>query len=442
MIDSETAIRACIGVAAVATCLLTAVSWTAMSRLRSYGLERFESTSLPPPEALRNTRGDAIRREGLYQFYTSQLDFSSTAMFMHPTPGDVVEMLGKGHTGAGSGKDTLEAVSCVDTIFPRGETFGSCASRVVNSEPVKESVCRVRVYDATYDITKICLRMPITRAYASKSRERDRVEIELPPGSPSTAFFVLLRPLFVSLNGSSTYKVELYPQDRTVSNTLANYNSSVDKPLHVILSRVQEAKVATDVDEVHDRFLMNGIKAGGDSVSMNLFFLRFTGQTHRLGLDDPNSGRVLTLFLQLPEDILHTADPSDVSSTELLRINGAPGDIVVSFNKSVLVVEYAKSSNKIDVFPSSSVIVTFSDVLLAISVMTRSHVVYRTFELSAVFRLRDYGGMDAVLGQLHKSTGAMPAGLKPYTNAAIPELGDISFQLRQFPLRAFRKLSQ
>lgn len=428
-----TVLGACVGVASVVACILSVVSWTAISRLRGYNLERFEPESLPSPESLRNKRGDAVALAGLYQFYTNRPpDASNSAMFLYPTPGDVLSILGADTRPRDPSAGTLESISCVDTLFPRGDTIGSCASRVADSVPSRKGVCRVRVFDATYDITKTCMRLSVATSYPATEGDRDTIVVGLQSSAPSTAFFVLLRPLFVSLSGSSLYRVELYSDGDKPPNTLCNYDSEFNSALHLKLSRVKQPAVSTPVDEQHDRHLMKGLTTSADdTVPLNMFFMRFTGQKFDLGTRDTNSGRVLTLYIQLPEDLGGVA--------ALVSLGGPHGGITVGTNNKHIRIGVGSAAFSVGSLPSAFVVITFSDLVLHVAVMTRSRILYRCFVLGSAFHAADYGGTAAVLARLEATTGGTPAGLTPYTNTCIPDLGDIALQMRMFPTRAFRR---
>lgn len=444
-----TALGVCVAVASVLACVLTAVSWTAIARLQTYDIDRFESESLPVPDTLRNKRGDAVSKAGLYQFHTSQYQIDKS-MFLYPTPGDVIQLLGSKAHGvdkvSGKQDDTLEAVSRGDSRFPRGDVKGACSSRVADATPKGSGVCLVRVFDATYEITKTCMRLSILKSIAAVAGSRDNMKLVLNSSMPSTAFIVLMRPMFMSFYGSSTYKVDLLPKGNTsntsnTSNTMSHFDSSVDTPLTVYLSRVQDEVVSKPVDEKHDRYLTNGLGRGAeDSTAVNLFFMRFTGQTFQLEAKDQNSGRVLALYIQLPEDL------SD--GVELASLAGHDASISISVQVSsastpclvVTIIKYSQSATyEIDVLPSSFIIATLCDTLLNVAVMTRDHTCYKSFVMETVFHTSEYGGTANILAHLAASQGLVPVGLKPYTNTSVPDMADIALRLRHYPIKTFRR---
>lgn len=430
----------------VATCALlamfvaTTVIVVMSRRDATHALEGFAAypESWPSPEDLNNSRGDALARQGLSQFYTSGLVSGHSSdpdrpMFVSPTAGDVVQILGKvDKRPERKHADSVDNVSCSDSAFmgPRG-TCGMAANGGGHQ------TCDVRVFDASYALTTACLKLSIKSALPRTSSDRTGVVLSLVADAPATSLFVLLRPAFLNMAGSSIYQVSQQPSTsarwsaRSTTNSMTDFDSYRHEPMVAFISRVTDPLVSPVFDDSIDRDISQAVK-GYDpkDVPVNVYFLRLATPLP-IRSSDPNSGRVLTMFFKMPHVFPPTATLISTKAISILATRDGDTEATLDIHMRDP-DKKAGASFTARVFIDALVVVTFSDDTLNIASMGKGRVTYVRYALERSFRAGHRGRIDV------KRSAPPPAGLYPYDNTTIPDLADIAVRLRCFPAMAFK----
>lgn len=435
----HTLLQTCVGLASMLTCVLTVVSWTSITRNRSR-ITQVESFSWPPMSNLRNKRGDAFNYAGMSQFFTGLFSNDDDSAFLMPTSTDVTQVLGKHASDQVNLDDTLDVIAIRDTSLAVSR---SCYLSSVD-QGLEDN--RMRIFDSMYTIMETCLPLSITSARAVHNGGRDDVELRLQSNKPSTATFVILRPLFVRIAGSSVYSVNILSSEALTSmisiasNTMIEYDSSNPSDVYVVLKRVKDPIVAPIVDEINDRYLTVGHSKRVVEDVTSVFFLRNDGVKLPMKKDDRNFGRVLTLYFTMPQTF-------DVSPKRIFEIQGGNTSIIVDLIRkgavggilNIQIVDDHKDSHiSIDVEQGALVVVVLSNNLLLMCMMHSTRITYKSFVLSSVFHMNSFGGSDKIMSMIAKTSTYAPEGLTPYNNTSIPDLADISTRMRFYPTKIYK----
>lgn len=459
---SHIVLHVCLAFAFVVTCLVGVLYFTAVSRGGRW-MEGFMNNSdqWPLPEDLQNHRGEAFATAGLSQLYTSNHRHNHL-MFLNPSVGDVARTLGRASTASTTDQtlETLIATASEDTVFPH-----MCSRNHVTIDRSSGSMgeaSKMRVLDAMYVITRMCIRLPVVSSEPLAAGDRAKIILSIQPDSPFSCLFALLRPMFMSMGGSSMFKVNLLGDGDTRSmssrpmNDLVNFDSSrEDTPLRVVLTRVTDPLVAATVDSEQDRYLVNGLTYVGEADTFfDVIFARCTGEMAPIRAEDPSFGKVLTMYFVLAAEDgkgnKSTSQPGlSVQDRMLIRIRGPEqslegtlGGTVSDPHTFTLKINERNTSSAhvvtLSVDPSSIVVVILSDDTLVMAMMSPSRVTMKTTITPMQYRDDDYGGRTLINKALDKARATIPLGLSPYSNKTIPNLADIAFRTKMYPIRAFQ----
>lgn len=400
-----------------------------------------EDFSWPAMSELRNKRGDAFNNEGMYQFFTSSPTKAKKFSLLTPSLGDVTEVLGNRNYGTQVNiNDTIDIVAIRDSISWVQHT---CHPLLMNRDAEDNSL---RIFDCMYNIIKACIPLSINSSVALLQGGRNHVALKLESRVPSSALFVLLRPLFIRVSGSSVFAVNILHSnftDDASTNTMIDYDSSKEADLHVLLTRVTDCAVAPDVKEINDRYLTVGHSKLPTSDVASVFFLRKNDRELPMKQDDLNRGKVLTLYFTMPKTF-------EASSKRIFELKSIKGLVTIDVGLQnatdptigVFTIRSTESDASsvviVEVELGALVVVVFSSDLLLACMMHPKRIIYKSIVLPNEFDMRTYGGSDIIVSSVALAHANTPTGLTPYDNTSIPDLADISTRMRVYPTLVYK----
>lgn len=411
----------CVIVLASVTLVSGFVSSAARSSARH--VEGFQTTTMLPPD-WKPDKTPLMIREGLHFAFTDGSLSGSTELvqkvMFSPSMKDIFCKFSKRVPPNVRCTDMLvEEFSEPDTMELPSDIVGTNA--VADSPPLQSKDTVVRILGSTYTLYKRCI---ILRK-ASIAGSGTQQVLSLPSDLATTAVFVLLRPIFVSMPGSILYKVSYDPADyKSATNSLILFDNKVADAVMVVLypvnGRMDTKSYVTSngrgnlVDSASTmqlaanessttyaatmRSLVKGT-AQPDYISVNLFYLTEAERISNMPLAE-----AFSLFVG------DLKDPQTVFQTD---------ELTVSYNRDGNLTATRGTTNAIvAVPPGSKIVLTYSVNLLTMCIMHKEsgRIVYRRFP---GFPALNIGNADALVANISSAGLSMPS---PSFNLCIPNL--------------------
>jgi hypothetical protein len=342
---------------------------------------------------VRGTRSSDYAAAGLAAFYSDPTNRPplATDLLMDPTENDVICNLGAPALAAAVcvKPTTVNAVSCNDTtLLVRPPYDCSATDPNVVRVPGDPADCSVRVLQGSYRLTKVCVTVPASLLPQGTS---NLITLQLAASAYGTRMFVLSRPIWLALPGSSLYAVQ---RDGAVgaTNTLTNYDSAGADPVTVAAAPAAAA--------VWDPTRDGGLTAAGAVAKLlgpqapsstpwwaqvggagatvagvidtwmplTMYYMNFAQPVASMAQAD-----AFTLYFQVGE----TSQLSATAPTTLFSV----GQVQVQATQSTVAVTSAGALawNTSALLPNCALVVTYTTNLQFVACISRARVLFRSF---------------------------------------------------------------